>query len=109
MMMILSMMIVMTMMIKQTDDHLKYDDEGKGVGDLKPLSIRIFDTLLSRVHLKLINEIIEGTMFGGAITMIMTMMMMMMMMMTLLETLAEDRFLVDHCGWSANTKDDHDN
>ena len=74
MMMILSMMIVMTMMIKQTDDHLKYDDEGKGVGDLKPLSIRIFDTLLSRVHLKLLNEIIEGTMFGGAITMIMMMM-----------------------------------
>ena len=73
--MMLSMMIVMTM-IKQTDDQQKYDDEGRGVGDLKPLSIRIFDTLLSRVHLKLINEIIEGTMFGGALTMIMTMMMM---------------------------------
>ena len=76
--MMLSMMIVMTMMIKQTDDQQKYDDEGRGVGDLKPLSIRIFDTLLSRVHLKLINEIIEGTMFGGAITMIMVMMMIMM-------------------------------
>ena len=53
-------------------------------------------------------------MFGGAITMIMVMMMMVMMMMmvimmTLLDILAEDRFLVDHCGWSANTKDDHDN
>ena len=45
-------------------------------------------------------------MFGGAIAM---MMMMMMMMMTLLDTLAEDRFLVDHCGWATNTKDDHDN
>ena len=76
----LSMMIVMTMMFRQTDDQQKYDYEGRGVGDLKPLSIRIFDTLLSRVHLKLLNEIIEGTMFGGAITMIMTMMMMMMMM-----------------------------
>ena len=50
-------------------------------------------------------------MFSGAITMIMTMTMMIMMMMmrTLLDTLAEDRFLVDHCGWSANAKDDHDN
>ena len=30
------------------------------MGDPKPLSIRIPGTLLSRVHLKLINGIIEG-------------------------------------------------
>ena len=33
--MMLSMMIVMTMMIKQTDDQQKYDDEGRGVADPK--------------------------------------------------------------------------
>ena len=42
------MMMIVMMMIKQTDDQQKYDNDGRG-----------WEILLSRVHLKL-NKCIEG-------------------------------------------------